>query len=180
MQLRQPVRVTHTYTQTIDGPPRDVMPLLCPVFEREWVRGWEPSMVVSASGVAERDCVFITPDAAGGEGADAIWTILEHDAERGLVEMLKVTPEFLVVRLRIALRALGERRCLAEITYTYTALSERGEAYVRERTPDAYVAFMQEWESSMNAYLHGTVDQSTDGIVRERRDAQRVGDRARD
>ena len=134
--IRRPVRVTRNFTQKLDGAPDEVLPLLCPVREVEWVPGWLPRLVLSASGVAERDCVFITPDTAAGAGAEAIWTILSHDPDAGTVEMLKVTPGFLVVRLAITLRA-REGASYAEVSYQYTALSTAGEAYVRERSEEA-------------------------------------------
>ena len=153
MDVRPPVRVTHTFTQALDGTPDEVLPLLCPVREAEWVPGWAPRLVWSTSGVAEPDCVFLTPDDAAGPEAEAVWTILGVDAVAGTVEMLKVTPGFLVVRLSIALAALAGGGCQAEVTYRYTALSPAGEAYVRERSPAAYEAFMRGWEEALNAYL---------------------------
>ena len=59
MLITPPVCVTHTYTQSLDGTPAEICPLLCPVREVEWARGWMPRAVCSFSGVAERDCVFI-------------------------------------------------------------------------------------------------------------------------
>jgi hypothetical protein len=88
VEVRHPVRITHTYTQTLDGTPVEVLPLLCPVREVEWVPGWAPRLVLSASGVAEPDCVFTTPDAAAGPEAEAIWTVLAQDPAAGTVEML--------------------------------------------------------------------------------------------
>lgn len=150
MQIRQPVRVTHRYVQTLHAPPDAVFPLLCPVREVEWVHGWMPGLVVSASGVAERDCAFTTPDE---EGREATWVITEHDATAGVVEMVKVTPGHLVTRLRITLSPADERCTHATVSYTYTALGPEGEARVRALTPEAYADFMRTWEREMNAYL---------------------------
>ena len=152
MDVQRPVRATHTFTQQLDGAPDEVLPLLCPVREVEWVPGWLPRLVLSGSGVAERDCVFITPDAAAGADAEAVWTILSHDPPAGTVEMLKVTPGFLVVRVAIALRARGGGSD-AEVSYQYTALSAAGEAYVRERSAEAYEEFMRAWEEALNRHL---------------------------
>jgi hypothetical protein len=153
MEIRPPVRVSHTYTQTLNGSPAEVLPLLCPVREADWVPDWAPRLVISSTGLAEPDCVFITPDPAAPAGAEAIWTVLHQDPTAGTVEMLKVTPGFLVVRLAIALRPRPEAGCHAVVTYCYTALSPAGEAYVRERTAASYAEFMRGWESALNAYL---------------------------
>jgi hypothetical protein len=153
MEIRRPVRVEHGYTQSLAGSPEEVFPLLCPVREADWVPGWEPGLVVSASGVAEPDCVFVTPDPAAGDDAEAVWTVLRHDATVREVEMLKVTPGFLVVRLAIAVRPRDGGGCHADVTYRYTALGPAGEEYVRGMTREAWAEFMRAWESALNAYL---------------------------
>ncbi len=61
MRVEKPNRVSWCYTQHLDAPPELVFPLLCPVRETEWVIDWKPKVVFSESGLAEADCVFITP-----------------------------------------------------------------------------------------------------------------------
>ena len=46
-------------------------PLLCPVREREWLAGWNPTIVHTKSGVAEPGCGFVT---IGPEGVVDAWT----------------------------------------------------------------------------------------------------------
>ena len=60
MHVRQPNRVTHSYTQQLIAPPDRVFPLLCPVREAEWIDGWQPVLVLTLGGFAEADCVFTT------------------------------------------------------------------------------------------------------------------------
>lgn len=149
MLVSPPVRVSHSYTQRLRGRPNEVFPLLCPVRETEWVDGWSPGVVLSNSGVAERDCVFTTMD----DSRAAVWVVIEHDAATGLVEMLKVVPEFAVTRLRIALTAAPSGGTEAAVTYTYTALSASGAAFVAGRTAEAYARFMRNWEDALNRHL---------------------------
>src|SRR5262245_50170037 len=99
MQIAKPNRATHTYRQKLDAAPARVCPRLCPVREMEWASGWEPELVISSSGVAERDCTFLTPDKLG----TAIWYVTRHEPEKGFVEMLKVLPGVTVCRLEIQL-----------------------------------------------------------------------------
>jgi hypothetical protein len=99
--------------------------------------------------VAERNCVFVTPE---GEG-EAIWSITEHDAVRRRVEMVKVVPGLAVTRIDITLRPDGAGASQADVRYTYTALGEAGEAFVRQRTRAWYEQFMRVWESELNAFL---------------------------
>ena len=84
MDTTKPNRATHTYRQRLCASPAKVFPLLCPVREAEWADGWLPELVISSSGVAERDCVFITADKL----EKTIWYITRHEPERWFVEML--------------------------------------------------------------------------------------------
>lgn len=61
MNIVQPTRVTRSYTQRLVAAPSVVFPLLCPVREADWIEGWDPISVVTGSGAAEPDCVFVTP-----------------------------------------------------------------------------------------------------------------------
>ena len=151
MRKARPNRVTRSYTQRIDAPPVTVIPLLCPTREAEWLHGWDPVVVYSESGVAEPDCVFLTR----AHGHDAVWIITRHEPARGLVEMLKVTPEITVCKLTIEVRAEGEGSAVT-VTYSHTSLGPRGDAFVAAFDEPTYVAFMEDWERRMNHFLrHG-------------------------
>lgn len=147
MKIVPPLRVTRTYTQHLAAPSASVFPLLCPVREAEWIPGWDPRLVISASGVAESDCVFVT----AAEPADAIWYVTRHEP-CGFVEMIRITPEVTACRLTIRLRDAGGR-CEADVTYSHTSLGPRGDAFVASFTEEHYRAFMQDWETRLNRYL---------------------------
>jgi len=152
MKIVAPNRVTRTYTQHLVAPPDAVFPLLCPVREADWLPGWDPVLVVSASGLAEPDCVFITSSPPN----DAIWYVTRHDPQARLVEMIRVTPAVTACRLTIRLRPAAAG-CEADITYSHTSLGPQGDEFVASFTEDFYRQFMQEWESKLNDYLrHGT------------------------
>ena len=149
MKIEIPVQVAHEYTQRLNAPPEAVFPLLCPVREAEWAKGWDPRVVYSHSGVAEPGGIFITAD----HGREAVWVISRHEPETLRVEFIKTTPGFTVCHITIALRAEGAAKTLAEIRYHYTALSPEGRSFVEGYTPAAYVAFMEEWQGELNAFL---------------------------
>lgn len=152
MKIIPPQRVTRTYTQKLAAAPQVVLPLLCPVREAEWIEGWDPSLVISASGVAEEDCVFFTP----ASPRDAIWYVTLHERRSGLVEMIKITPEVTACRVTIGLRPTWDG-CEAEVTYTHTSLGPLGDAFVASFTEEFYTRFMQDWEARLNHFLrHGT------------------------
>lgn len=148
MRTTKPVRVSHTYRQTLKASPQRVFPQLCPVREAEWAAGWAPLEVVSASGVAEPDCVFVTP----AEPQDAIWYITRHESNNLLVEFLKITPGVTACRIVIQLSG-NEDECVADITYTHTSLGPRGDEFVAGFTAERYRQFMQDWEHELNHFL---------------------------
>lgn len=148
MHITKPNRATHTYRQRLHAAPAKVFPLLCPVREMEWAEGWVPERVISASGVAERDCVFFTPDKLG----TAIWYVTRHEPEIWFVEMLKIVPGVTACRLQIQLSENGDG-CFADITYNHTSLGSAGDQFVAKFTADYYEKFMQAWETELNHFL---------------------------
>ncbi|MEO6030863.1 MAG: hypothetical protein ABIP61_03000 [Burkholderiaceae bacterium] len=152
MKIVRPVRATRSHTQHLTADPATVFALLCPVREADWIEGWNPTRVVSSSGLAEPDCVFTTT--AGP--VDAVWYIIRHEPAAGFVEMLKITPGVTACRLTIQLRP-APGGCEADITYSHTSLGPDGDIFVASFTDAFYRKFMQDWESRINHYLlHGT------------------------
>lgn len=152
MKIAKPLRATRSYTQRLVAAPPVVFPLLCPVREADWIEGWNPLAVLTSSGVAEADCVFIT----SASPADAIWYITRHEPDNGFVEMLKITPQVTACRLSIQLRpsATGSD---ATVTYSHTSLGFAGDAFVAAFTEEYYEQFMLDWELRINHYLaHGS------------------------
>lgn len=149
MKITPPIRVKHTYIQTLTAPPETVFPLLCPVREAEWVDGWDPRLVISESGVAEPDCIFIMP----GPPHEAIWVVTRWEPQNFLIEFLKVTPGVTVGRIDIQLQPGEAEQTLAKVSYAYTALSEAGERFIEQFTAEHYTTFMQAWEAELNYFL---------------------------
>jgi hypothetical protein len=151
VQITRPNRASHTYRQRLAGSRAAVFPLLCPVREVDWAVGWAPSLVVSAGGLVEQDCVFVTPEAA----SDAIWYVTRHEPDTYFVEMLRITPGDTACRLSIQLVEAPDApdRCFADVTYMHTSLGARGDERVAAFTVDHYRGFMEEWERELNGYL---------------------------
>ncbi len=148
MNIHKPNRVTRSYTQRLVAEPSAVFPLLCPVREADWIEGWNPISVMSESGVAEPDCVFVTSATPN----NAIWYITRHESDNGFVEMLKITPLVTACKLTIQLRPIASGS-EAIITYTHTSLGPEGDAFVASFTDDYYRQFMRDWEARINHYL---------------------------
>ena len=148
MRIVKPNRVTRSYTQSLIAGPDEVFPLLCPVREAEWVNGWHPRLVISSSGLAERNCVFVT--SAGPE--EAIWMVTEHDPDRHRLEIIKVIPGIVVGRITIQLAAVDDGS-IAKISYGFTALGSDGDRVVREFTQEHFDEFMATCEAELNHFL---------------------------
>jgi hypothetical protein len=148
MRITKPNRAIHTYRQRLCASAARVFPLLCPVREIEWADGWLPDLVISSSGIAERDCVFITPDEFG----TAIWYVTRHEPENWFVEMLTIVPGVTACRLEIQLTPNGNE-CSADVAYSHTSLGEAGDEFVARFTADRYQTFMQTWERELNHFL---------------------------
>ena len=148
MHITKPNRAGHTYRQRLCASPAKVFPLLCPVRETEWADGWLPELVISSSGFAERDCVFITPDELG----KTFWYITRHDPGKFFVEMLKILPGVTACRLSIQLSEEAGG-CIADITYIHTSLGPAGDEFVAKFTAENYKKHMQAWEKVLNHFL---------------------------
>ena len=158
MRIKEPNRVTRSFTQQLAAEPARVFPLLCPVREADWIDGWDPLVVFSQSGVAEPDCVFVTE----ASPSDAIWYITRHEPSSGFVEMIKITPAVTACKLTIQLHAV-EGGSEATITYAHTSLGPEGDTVVASFTEEHYLKFMRGWEARLNHYLrHGTVLRADD------------------
>jgi hypothetical protein len=149
MQIFDPVRVKRSYTQKLNGRPDEVFSLLCPVREKEWAKGWDPIAVYSASGFAEKDCVFTT----GGEAPESIWVITEFDPALHLIEIIKVSPGLTACRITISLTENDSGNTDLHVEYTYTAISSDGEEFVRGYTQEFFDRFMRFSESALNDFL---------------------------
>jgi hypothetical protein len=148
MEIREPKRVVRSYVQRLVAPPERVLPLLCPVRERDWIEGWEPRVVYSASGLVEPDCVFVT----AASPHDAVWMVTRLEAAAGRVEMVKISPEVTACVLRIEV-APAPHGSSATVTYCHTSLGPRGDAFVDAFTEEHYAGFMRDWERRLNHYL---------------------------
>lgn len=148
MQIKPPIRVSRQYTQRLRARPAEVFPLLCPVREVEWVNGWEPNLVISASGAAELHCIFTIED----HGEEATWVVTAYEPDRWKISFMKFIPAHTVGIIEIEL-AEESGDTLANIRYTYTAIGSRGEKFVRDFTEDFYRSFMMEWENELNHFL---------------------------
>ena len=138
-----------SYRQLNQAGPADVFPLLCPVREKEWIDGWEYTLVYSVSGVAEKGCVFTTTV----DHKTTTWYVTEYDPAAYRISFVRMTPDFMVVQIDISLSEAANGCTQADISYEYTALSAEGMDWIKEQAEAAFKNAMQYWEKAINHYL---------------------------
>jgi len=119
-----------------------------------WAAAFEPQMRHPSSGVAEEGAVFTTQHA--GE-PDTIWTLTTYDPARWSLAYLRVTPGSRVGRVEICCVEAANGTTDATVTYTFTALSDAGNAFIARFTERHYRDYIAAWEAALSHYLlHGS------------------------
>ena len=138
----------YSYVQTIQAPPAEMFPLLCPEREKDWIPGWDARMIHSHSGVAEPAAVFATAHANG----ETIWYTVAHEPPRH-VRFVRFQPDGVVVDIAITVSPLGEEQSSVAIRYRFTAINDNGVQVVRNFSPAAWQEMMQRWQALMNDWF---------------------------
>lgn len=126
MNIKEPNRKKHSYTQHLCASPETVFPLLCPVKEMDWAPGWMPEIVITKSGVVEQDCIFITPPEFPTEPKNSVWIVTKYEPNNWNLEMFKVSPEHTISKLNISLEGESTNFTKAHISYEITAIGVAG------------------------------------------------------
>jgi hypothetical protein len=145
-------RIARTSTITLKDTPESIFPLFGPVREKDWAPGWEPQIVYSDSAWIEEHMVF-TARSHHGHEPDSTWTVSRYAPGEALVEYTVVAPERLW-RITIQCRpGDGPRATLAEITYTFTGLTERGNELDEAAMSRMFQRDLKDWEEQINRHL---------------------------
>lgn len=145
------LRVVRSYRQHYDASAAEVFPMICPVKEEKWLAGFFSYIIFSKSGLAEKDCVFVTTNP--GEPVTT-WIITCHDREAGAIEFVRMTPGLLVTRINVELAADPDGGSTAKLTYSFTSLSPEGDMAIRENhNQEKFLQMARLWEESLNYYL---------------------------
>ena len=142
-------RVMRTRHQEYTAPPAVVFPLHGFREEQAWAVGWEPEMVFPPDGEPVEGAVFMVRRGR----RDEIWVLTTWDPAGGRAGYVHVTPDRDVTDLRIRVSGPERGPTHVEVTYTWTGLSEDGNAFVEAQTEDDFRRWMGEWEEEMAYYL---------------------------
>lgn len=145
-------RIFRTRTITLNGPLHNVFPLFDPIREREWAAGWEPQVLYPPTGFVEEHMVFKTRSPQGPE-LDYTWTVSKYYPERAFIEYTVYAPDRLWwIAIQCSEGPVRETTD-AEITYTYTGLTEKGNEINQRALEKIYQRNLKDWEESINHYL---------------------------
>jgi hypothetical protein len=142
-------RISQCASINIQGSLENVFPLFGPVFEKRWAEGWDPDVIYSRAENIEEYMIFNTP--GHGEEEFYTWAVTRFDAENHHVEYTVSTRNRIWF---IGVRCSGnERSTHATICYTYTGLTETGNALNRAALKKMYAHELKDWERAINYYL---------------------------
>lgn len=148
-------RISKTSSITLQAPLTKVFPLFNPVMEKEWAAGWEPYFFADA--IQEQDVtehlVFKTQSPHGHNETDYIWTISKYLPESGFIEYTIFTSERLWWISIQCHENMPNQTTNAEITYTFTGLTEKGNAINEIALQRMYAHDLKDWEKAINHYL---------------------------
>src|SRR5690348_10984293 len=115
-------RLRHQFLQTNNAPLHKVLPLRCPGRQAARLPGGKHRGINSNSGVAERGCIFTTPN---DDGSETTWVVTEYDPAEFRIGFVWIHPVLVAAQIQIRLEE-SDDRTIANIQYTYTGLSEAG------------------------------------------------------
>ena len=141
-------RVTRSAAFDLEVPPDEAFVLFGPDRERDWAWEWEPEPVYPAEIRAEEGAVFKTKQ----HGEEAVWVINRYDLKRHHVEYttFRHADRVGLVSVVVGAREGGSR---VEVTYTFTALSDRGRAHVAHFTEEHYEKMIADWQRAISHFL---------------------------
>jgi hypothetical protein len=144
-------RISKTRAITLNAPLEKVFPLFGPVKEKGWAAGWEPHLIYGATDLEEH-MVFQTQSHHGQE-PDSIWTVSRYHPEQSFIEYTVFAPERIWWIAIECSEGKGRETTTAKITYTYTGLTERGNAINEKAMATMYRHDLKDWEIAINHYL---------------------------
>jgi len=145
-------RISKTSVITLNAPLSKVFPLFGPIREKEWAAGWNPQLIYSITGLVEEHMVFRTQSHHKHE-PDYTWILSRYVPDQAFIEYTVFTSErlwWITIQCREGSIADTTE---AEITYTYTGLTENGNAINARALEAMYHQDLKDWEVAINHYL---------------------------
>lgn len=135
----------------LDGPIEKVFPLFGPIKEMEWAPGWKPEMVYATT-LVEEHMIFRTKGRFEGEQFYT-WVVTQYFPEQFLIEYTVSTLERIWF-IRVQCEPIAVKKTKATISYTFTALTDRGSELNKTSLSQMYERRLEDWEEAINHYLN--------------------------
>jgi hypothetical protein len=145
-------RISKTANITINASLDEAFPLFGPIKEKEWAAGCDPQILYSTTNILEEHMVFKTPSHGHGEPG-YIWTVSKYLPDQALIEYMVHTPErvwWITIQCH---EDIPDQTTRAEITYTYTGLTDLGNAINTKALQSMYARDLRDWEEAINYYI---------------------------
>ena len=144
------LRESKTFIHHLDATPAEIIPLLCPVREYEWIEGWQCRLIFSQSGVNETGCVFTTEFPEKGPG---IWITTRHEPQAGAVEFAVFYPGCLLEKLEILVSPAPDGGSDVRWQRAFTGLSQAGNRLISDTILPGFRAQHQRLEKALAHFL---------------------------
>lgn len=118
-----------------------------------WAYGWNPEIVYSETNAVEEHMVFTTKTHHGHGETNYTWIVSNYEPKKSFMGYTVFTTERLWT---IAIQCSEEthtQRTRAEITYTYTGLTDTGHLLNQRDLDMIFCRDLEDWEEAINHYL---------------------------
>jgi hypothetical protein len=126
-------------------------PLFTPLGEKRWVEDWDPTFLHPPDGETQEGRVFTT--AHGGE--TTLWSCTAFEPAAHHARYVRVTPTSRFGFVDVRCEALAAERTRVHVGYSYTALSEQGEADLAALTDAAFAEMLDDWRAMIDRHIQG-------------------------
>jgi hypothetical protein len=127
-------------------------PLFSPLGEKDWVPGWNPTLLHPPGVDWALGQVFTTQEETG----EAVWVVTRLDREGHEAAYARVEPGHYVAQVRVRCEARDAARTDVQVEYTFVGLSDEGNATIAAMSEDAYVQKMTRWREAIEAHLRSS------------------------
>jgi hypothetical protein len=139
-----PMRASRSGELRIHGPVDKVFSLFTPKGELLWIPTWKYTALYPSTGETEQDMVFRTDDGA------TTWSLAHYEPPNQSVYVLMNAD--LVARIKVECRAKSATETTMRITYTWTALTEKGKSHIAHSTGPEFQTKMDNWKKWLDEY----------------------------
>ena len=145
-------RISRTSSIILNASLKTVFPLFGPIEEKKWAYGWNPQIIFSSTNRLEQKMIFKTGHREKDEN-DYIWIVSKLLPQQALIEYTVFASKkvwWITIQCQ---EKISNQTTRAEITYTFTGLTEKGNAISAKHLARLYAHDLKDWEEAINYFL---------------------------